>query len=129
VIPIFLSGALLGSEIEIHGDGTQSRDFTYVSDVCEVLFKTCFSYFTHSHPINLAFGTNISINELVHTIDSLIDRKTKTRYIGGRQGDVHESQADIKLFSTLFPNLKPVPLTDGLATTIASLREGLSLGS
>ena len=57
VVPAFVSAAMEGRPLPVHGDGTQSRDFTYVDTVCTVLADAALRQVTDPQPVNLAFGT------------------------------------------------------------------------
>ncbi len=57
VIPAFVSAALAGNPLDIHGDGTQTRDFTYVGDVTAVIADALGRAVTADTPVNLAFGS------------------------------------------------------------------------
>ncbi len=57
VVPQFVSAAMDGRAVTVHGDGEQSRDFTYVGTVCDVITDASARRVTHPEPVNLAFGT------------------------------------------------------------------------
>ena len=60
-----MSAALEGRPLPVHGDGTQSRDFTYVDTVCTVLTDAALRQVTDPQPVNLAFGTRVSLLEVI----------------------------------------------------------------
>ena len=74
VIPVFIDKALRGEVLPINGDGLTSRDFTFVDTVCATLLDACRRQVTHPEPVNLAFGTNTSLNELVAELARLLGR-------------------------------------------------------
>lgn len=118
VIPIFIAKLLRGEALDIDGDGTQSRDFTYVGSVCDVLLEAVRRKVTHPEPVNLAFGTNTSVNDLVTLLSDLTGKKAVVRYRQSRVGDVPHSQADSTVLRSVFESAAPVPLRIGLADTI-----------
>ena len=118
VIPTFLEALLHGRSLPVHGDGSQTRDFTYVDTVCGALLRAVAERASHPLPINLAFGTNTSINELVRLISDLCDSPVAVEHCPARPGDVQHSSADNTSLQTLFPGLCPVPLDQGLAETM-----------
>ncbi|GAA1699054.1 NAD-dependent epimerase/dehydratase family protein [Dietzia cercidiphylli] len=117
VIPIFIDSLLRNQPLPINGDGTNSRDFTYVGTVCEVLLEAAEKKVTHAEPVNLAFGTNTSLLELVGQIGSLADSAPTVEFRDPRPGDVKHSQAVNRTLTGLFPNVIPVPLEIGLDRT------------
>ena len=61
VIPVFIDTALRGAPMLVHGDGHQTRDFTYVGTVVNVLAEAVLGRVTSPIPVNLAFGTRVTI--------------------------------------------------------------------
>jgi UDP-glucose 4-epimerase len=118
VIPAFVKKALRGEALPIHGDGTQSRDFTYVESVIDVLLATIIGRVVHDLPINLAFGTRTTITDIAARLSDLLERPLPLDYQPARKGDVPHSQAATQTLRTLFPGIEPVPLEHGLARTI-----------
>ncbi len=68
VIPIFVDALLRGEPLPVNGDGSNSRDFTYVGTVCRVLLDAVERRVIHPEPVNLAFGTNTTLLELIERI-------------------------------------------------------------
>lgn len=118
VIPQFIYSALRGDPLPIHGDGLQSRDFTYVETVCSVIADALEREVTSNDPVNLAFGTNTSLNTLAGVIEKHLGRTLERNHLAGRVGDVRASQADATELKRLFPDASPVPLDRGVAETI-----------
>ena len=104
VIPRFLDHVQKGLPLEVFGDGEQTRDFTYVGDVVNVLARAARERVTHDSPVNLAFGTRRSLNELIETLSSLIGKPLAVDYQAPRVGDVRDSQASSDLLLRLFNN-------------------------
>lgn len=123
VVPKFIDAVLKGNPIEIHGDGLQSRDFTYVDTVCSALYEAILNRTVSSDPVNLAFGTNTTLLELVNLMREILGTDFDTRHIEARQGDVRASQADGIRIKELFPTLVPVPLAKGLSATVEWFQE------
>jgi len=117
VIPQFLDHALQGKPLPVNGDGTQTRDFTFVGSVCAAIYSAAERKLGSQSPVNLAFGTNTSLNELIEIIGGALGKDIEVDYRETRKGDVYASQAEGTLFSELFPNVTAVPLNVGIERT------------
>ena len=119
VIPAFTHAALTGAPLTVHGDGTQSRDFTYVGTVTEVIVDAIDRGVTCATPVNLAFGSRTSLLEVIDRLGRSRGRgPLRCEHTEVRPGDVPHSQADNTLLRSLFPDVEPVPLDDGLRATV-----------
>jgi UDP-glucose 4-epimerase len=118
VVPTFIAAALRHDELVVHGDGRQTRDFTYVGSVVEVLRRAVARRLTHATPVNLAFGSQVSLLELVAVLEEVCGYPLTLRHTGPRAGDVTHSQADQSLLRSLVPDLEPVGLRRALALTV-----------
>jgi UDP-glucose 4-epimerase len=119
VVPIFLDALLHGVPLPVNGDGTNSRDFTFVGTVVSVLLDASERRVTHPEPVNLAFGTNTSILSLVDEMAAVSDTSPQVEFREPRPGDVAHSQADNASLMSLFPDVLPVSLREGLEQTLA----------
>ena len=117
-IPSFLAAAFQHRPLPIHGDGTQSRDFTYVSTVVEVITDALRRRVDHLEPVNLAFGINVSLLEVIGHLEEILGRPLSREHLPSRVGDVSRSQADSSNLLGLFPDVRPTPLVEGLAATV-----------
>lgn len=118
VVPAFVAAALAGEPLTVHGDGGQTRDFTYVGSVAEVITAVLTRDLTSPTPVNLAFGTRFSLLELIDRLEVLLDRPLERVHVDPRAGDVRDSQADQTKVRALVPDLEPVDLDTGLRRTI-----------
>lgn len=125
VIPAFVHAALTSEALSVHGDGTQSRDFTYVGTVVDVIADAISRRVTCESPVNLAFGTRTSLLDLIAHIERLFGHSVEVQHTEPRAGDVAHSQADNTLLTTLFPTIEPVSLEIGLRHTIEWMRSWL----
>jgi UDP-glucose 4-epimerase len=121
VIPAFVDAALRGVPLPVHGDGRQTRDFTYVGTLTEVIADAVLRRVCDPEPVNLAFGTRISLNDLIVQLGEILG-PLEVEHQPSRAGDVRDSQADNSRLRALFPRLAPVPLQQGLAETVAWFR-------
>jgi UDP-glucose 4-epimerase len=118
VVPAFIEAALAGRPLPVHGDGHQTRDFTFVGSVSAVLVDAIRRRVSHSGPVNLAFGTRTSLVELISTLEDVLGRPLEREHQPPRVGDVRDSQADQTLLRSLFPDVTPISLQDGLQATV-----------
>lgn len=123
VIPTWIDAMLRGEPVWVNGDGTNSRDFTFVRTVCEVLLDTAVRRVSHPEPVNLAFGTNTSLLDLIDRLSELSGLTPDVRHRDPRPGDVPHSQADNATLRSLFPDVAPVELDEGITQTLAWMRD------
>ncbi|MEO3857318.1 NAD-dependent epimerase/dehydratase family protein [Acrocarpospora sp. B8E8] len=119
VVPAFVDAALRGEPVTVFGDGEQTRDFTYVGTVVRVLADAAWRRVVSDTPVNLAYGSRVTVNELAVMLGEVLGTPLVTRHIAARIGDVRHSQAACERLTRLFPNVDPVPLADGLKHTVA----------
>jgi UDP-glucose 4-epimerase len=122
VIPRFVTAALTGQPLEVHGDGEQSRDFTFVGDVCSILVDALVRRVTSPAPVNLAFGSNTTLLHVIELLRELVDAPLRVEHVEPRPGDVRHSQADCTRLLELFPDVSAVPFVDGLRATVEWLQ-------
>lgn len=122
VIPSFVDAALRGEPVTIHGDGTQSRDFTSVMSVTSVLVDAVERRVTSDTPVNLAFGTRITLLDALAELEGLLGRSVERTHVDARAGDVPHSQSDTTRLRELFPDVRPVPFAAGLRATVEWMR-------
>lgn len=126
VIPVFVDALLKGEQLPINGDGSNSRDFTFVGTVCKVLLDAAERQVSHAEPVNLAFGTNTNLLELVSKIEKVAGQNAEVFHRDPRPGDVPHSQADNASLRGLFPDVQPVTLEDGLTQTVEWFKKELA---
>ncbi|MFF4180170.1 NAD-dependent epimerase/dehydratase family protein [Streptomyces sp. NPDC001750] len=122
VIPKWISATLTGQPVTIHGDGTQTRDFTYVGTVCNVLTDALLRRVVDPRPVNLAFGSRTSLLDLVQEIEAATGLPACRERVPVRVGDVPHSQADSQRLRTLFPEVASATLQEGIPATVEWLR-------
>lgn len=122
VVPAFVSAALDGRPAVVHGDGHQSRDFTYVDTVTAVLCDAVVRRVTAPEPVNLAFGTRTDLLDVLARLEAIIGGSIAREHVEPRPGDVRHSQADGTRLKELFGHLVPTELDDGLAATVSWFR-------
>lgn len=122
VVPAFIDAVLRGKPLVIHGDGRQTRDFTYVGTVTRVLADAVVRGVTCHTPVNLAFGTRMSVLELARRLAAFSDVPIEIHHEPPRSGDIRDSQADSARLRRLFPEVVPVPIEAGLEKTVEWFR-------
>ena len=93
VIPKFITAIMNGESPIVYGDGTQSRDFTFVKNVVDANIKACES--KETGVFNIACGRRIILNDLISMINELLEKDIKPEYVDPRPGDIKHSLADI----------------------------------
>ncbi|MEO8698153.1 MAG: NAD-dependent epimerase/dehydratase family protein [Acidimicrobiales bacterium] len=118
VVPSFIDAALHGRPLTVHGDGNQSRDFTFVDSVTAVLERAITTRVAHAEPINLAFGSRTTLLELISEIESILGCVLPRVHVDARAGDVAHSQADATALESLFPDMRPVAFAEAVRRTV-----------
>jgi UDP-glucose 4-epimerase len=118
VVPAFVSAALEHRPLVVHGDGKQSRDFTSVDTVTEVIADAVARGVTSPTPVNLAFGTRTDLLSLIAELEAILDTTVTVEHTETRAGDVKHSQADSTRLQELFPGVVPTALPDALRATV-----------
>ncbi len=116
VIPKFLLRCLAGKPLVIFGDGTQTRDFTFVSDTARGILAAGVAENSVGQTINLGSGKEIEIRELAKTIAQALGRReTEIVHVEPRPGDVLRLLADSSKARTLLQFAPSVGLGEGIA--------------
>ncbi|MFM8431838.1 MAG: SDR family oxidoreductase [Bacteroidota bacterium] len=119
VIPLFMRAALEKSAPNVDGDGNQTRDFTYVDNAVQANIRAFFSIRAEAtgQVYNVAFGENISINELYNLIAEIAGSDVKANHRESRAGDIRNSLADISKATRLLDYNPMVGVQEGLRRT------------
>ena len=125
VVPLFVAAALRGDPPIIFGDGGQTRDFTYVTNVVEANLLACNAPTEQAvgRVFNIGYGTATSICELWQRIAAAVGADVEPLYDAPRAGDVRHSVASIDLAHERLGYTPAVNLDEGLSRTIAYYRE------
>jgi len=119
VISRFLLALNQGERPVIYGDGEQSRDFTYISNVIDANLRASESSEAVGSVINIANGESVTVNQLLATLQRLTDHThIQAEYAPPRVGDVRDSLADLTLAKSLLGYTPTVGLEEGLRLTI-----------
>lgn len=97
VIPKFVKALLTNEAPIINGDGTQSRDFTYIENVIEGNLKACYSKKDiGGETFNIAYGGRVSLLSLYETLSRLLEKDIEPSFVNERKGDIKHSNANIE---------------------------------
>lgn len=118
VVPAFVDAALRGVPLPVHGDGEQTRDFTFIGTLTRVITDAVVRKVTDLEPVNLAFGSRTSLNKLIDQLAEILGFRPEVEHTTPRAGDVRDSQADNSRLLGHFPEVEAVPLTEGLQATV-----------
>lgn len=121
VLPKWIWSAMHNEELVLYGDGSQTRDFTYIKDVCNVISYAISNQIWDSSPTNLAFGNKISLDSVIDLLKVKFP-ELSVRRSPARLGDVQDSQSDPSKLIKLFPDIQPVSFEQGLDETINWLK-------
>jgi UDP-glucose 4-epimerase len=120
VIPKFITKILHHESPVIYGNGSQTRDFTYVKDVVQANIRAMES--SAQGVFNIAYGNRISLIKLARTIMDALGEDLPLKYESGRSGDIHDSLADISAAQKAFGYAPEYTVITGLKETIAWYR-------
>lgn len=123
VIPITINRILDGKPPIIHGDGKQTRDFTYVEDIAGAFPRAYETSLTRGRVINVASGKEMSICDLIHMIMELMDYSGSVINEPSRPGDVRRHLGDISLARRLINHAPKTGYKEGLRKTIEWYRK------
>ncbi len=122
VLPKWIWLAMQGKAIDVYGDGSASRDFTYVDTVLDIAMTAMNERVLTEGAINLAYGNRIFLSDTIEVLRKYFP-DLQVNYVGERLGDVKESQNAPELLKTLFPNVQPKPFEAALDETVLWLKE------
>lgn len=120
VISLFTAALLAGDAPTVYGDGEQTRDFTFVTDVARGVLQACEApaAAVSGRAINLARGERTSVNALHAALERATGVRAPPRHVDPRPGDVRHSQADVTLARELLGFEAAVTVEEGLRRTV-----------
>lgn len=127
VIPRFITALLRGARPVIHGDGEQTRDFTYVDNVvaANLAAAAAPAAAVAGRVFNVGCGGRVSLNRLLAELQSIIGTGIDPVHTDSRPGDVRDSEADISRAAEAFGYRPAVGWEEGLRRTVAWFAERL----
>jgi UDP-glucose 4-epimerase len=121
VVPRFIEAIAAGSPVTVHGNGEQSRDFTYVGNVVSANLLAAEARDVSGTALNVGTGGSVTVNELASAVGRILERPVERVFMAEREGDVQHSWADISLAAARIGYEPAVPFEEGLRLTISSI--------
>ena len=122
VIPKFISRLLNGSPVTVHGDGEQSRDFTFIDNVVQANLLAVKAHGIGGRVFNIGCGERITINRLIRLLEEALEVKAEVIVTPPRPGDVRHSLADISSAKTSLGYVPQVGIEEGLRRTVEATK-------
>jgi nucleoside-diphosphate-sugar epimerase len=123
VLSRFITAMLAGERPVIYGDGEQSRDFTYVSNVVQGNLLACHAPNAAGQMYNLACGRSINLNEVVSLLNQILGTNLKPVYEAPRVGDIRHSLAEISRAAHDLNYSPAIQFEEGLRMTVEWYRQ------
>jgi UDP-glucose 4-epimerase len=117
VIPLFMRAARDGEPLEIHGDGEQSRDFTYIDNVVQANRLACTTPGVGGEIFNVACNERHSLLDIVASLQRLMGRELRRNHVASRRGDVRHTQAAIDRIQRTLSFQPTVGFEEGMRRT------------
>jgi len=117
VIPLFIRRILAGEPLTIYGDGTQTRDFVFVTDLADGLMRAARTNGAGGEIFQLASGVETSLNDLVDLLADVSGRRAEVRYAPPRAGEIQRNYSLVDKARERLGYAPEVPLADGLRRT------------
>ncbi|RLD15672.1 MAG: LPS biosynthesis protein WbpP [Caldiserica bacterium] len=118
VIPLFINWTKRKEPLIIHGDGKQSRDFTYIDNVVDATIKACIVEEAKGEVFNVACGKNYTVLEVAEEIANVLGIKVKYKFTNPRPGDVRHTLADISKARKILGYEVKVDFKEGIRRTV-----------
>jgi len=109
----FISSILAGREIRVFGDGSQTRDFTYISDAINANTQAM-EFTSNGEVFNIGGGSRVSVNEVIRILEKISGRKANVNHIEEQKGDVIHTYADITKASRYLNYSPHIEISEGL---------------
>jgi nucleoside-diphosphate-sugar epimerase len=120
-VPLFITKIAAGEEIDVFGDGEQSRDFTFVGNVVDATIRAGSVDGVSGEIFNVAAGAPASVNHVAETIGTIVGKPVRRRELPTRAGDLRDSWADLSKSQRVLGYTPKTALADGLRLTVEYL--------
>jgi len=122
VVPLFIQAGLDGVPLTVHGDGMQSRDFTYIDNVVQANLRAMEAPAAAGEAFNIACGSRYTLMDIVHAIERELGHPLTCRHTPPRAGDVRHTLADIAKAERLLGFKPTIDFDEGMARTVAYIK-------
>lgn len=129
VIPSFIGKMMTGNRPIVFGDGSQTRDFTYVANVVEANIRAAEAESVSGQVFNIACGRAIKISELVRELNGILQTDTEPIFAPSRLGEIRHSLADTTKAQSMLGYTPRVSFANGLRSTVDWCREQATVGA
>ena len=126
VIPKFIQALLSDSTPKIFGDGLQSRDFIYISDVVSANLKAIEARDVAGESFNIAGGKQINLLDLLNSLKDILKKEVKPVFEDEKPGDIRHSVADVSKAREHLGHKADVGLSEGLSLTVDYFRNTIA---
>jgi nucleoside-diphosphate-sugar epimerase len=123
VIPLFITAIAAGEPVTIHGDGEQSRDFTFVGNVVDATLRAADAPGASGRIFNVAAGAPATVNRLADQIGQILGKPVERTFAPDRAGDIRHSWADLGAARETLGWEPAITLEEGLRITVEALLE------
>jgi UDP-N-acetylglucosamine/UDP-N-acetyl-alpha-D-glucosaminouronate 4-epimerase len=120
VIPRFITAARSGRPVTVYGDGSQSRDFTFIDNVVHANLCALTAARAEGQALNIACGERISLLEVIGVLGDLLQQDVEVDHAPPRAGEIPHSLADVSRAASEIGYVPAIGFRDGLARTIES---------
>lgn len=124
VVPLFIEAGLDGRQVEVHWDGLQSRDFTYIEDTVNATLLAATVPGVAGKVFNVGCGKEYSILDLLKTVEKIIGKPISYTCSEARKGDVRRTLADVSLAEKLLGYKASIGFEEGLEKTTEWFKKG-----
>jgi UDP-glucose 4-epimerase len=121
VVPLFVTAIGRGEPIRVEGDGEQSRDFTYVSNVVDASIRAATAKGASGRIFNISSGSPATVNQLADSIGRIVGKPVERQFVPARTGDIRDSWADIGAAREALGYEPQTDLDGGLRLTVEYL--------
>lgn len=115
VISIFADRLQHRAPVTIFGDGLQTRDFVFVTDLARLLLKAVNVPLNSFQVVNVGRGKSVSLLDLLGSFEQVAGRTIARTHAEPRHGDIRHSRADVVRLNQMFGGVTPTELTEGLS--------------
>lgn len=118
----FIEAILKDEQIEVYGDGNQTRDFTYVDDVVNATISAVHG--PEGEVFNIGGGGRIGLAESIGILEELVGKRVKAKYVSEQRGEMRDTHADISKAAEVIGYQPGVKLKEGLRNQFEWMKSG-----